>query len=585
MLNGRRETKKRGGCCCSKERSRYSAQFQVSGPGSMLAGPDLRPPPACRSMAQPPSFSSFPGGSSSSNSNSTGEGPTRQQQQQPQSFSSFPQSTHSKRKRDESAKSKSSSSSKRDKESTRHNSDKKRKHESHQLDRDQRRSRPESHSTSTSSKDTRSRPSSHKNTTAQPLSKPSLLQTQLAVYPRRPAATSSTTIISDTAGDPDFTRYGALNASDVPRFRRTGAGRVLGAPVGLRIIKTQRGSKRLLTLLPPNQARRSRYTDQNRIESVSGKHSKVYQLLPGASRTQASIPEDQLCQAPFIHLLEEDIEKPPDPLADPDYRDLGNDPNAGDDASSSSEADSDHLDGQPEDDRHISSVLGQGRSYLDQLTLKNAELSAQVREQPQDIQAWLDFVAHQDVFLSNTRADFALQLDRTAAASSSAHRKSRRKREERRAIAETKLDILAKALSKNKDAADLVRARLRVGEVVWTEEELSKEWERALRKAGFESDNNVLWQDWVAWRTREARAFRVRDEPVDAAQKAIANLKSFPHRLGVFDQTVRCLRSAGALASQSAHISVCAPLNLTYSTSPHVPLQPIMSVPTAHTKL
>lgn len=464
-------------------------------------------------MSEPPTFGSFPSADT---------------QPQP-SFNSFPAFQHDRPPQRDSRKDKHRSRD--DQESSNHrHAHKKRKHES-KSDRPK-----ERHAAATSP----ARPSPSHHSTKSPAVL--LLEGQLTVYPRRSRPTSSTPITSDTAGDPDFTRYGYLSSSDVPKFRRLGAGHVLGAAPGLRIMKAQQGSRRALTLLPSNQASLSRYTDRSQARKLLARTTKIYQLIPNKVPPPDTEFASSSTQAPIVRLLDEDLvdRQPQDPLVEPEYRDLG-------DAPSASGSDSD--DGSEEDDPNNPSVLGKGRSYLDQLTLTNANRSAQVRADPQDVQAWLDFVAHQDVFLSNTRADFGLESDQTgstAAGASRSGKRASREREERRAIAETKLDILAKALSKNKDAVDLVRERLRVGQVLWTAPELHKEWDRALRKAD-QGPSNVLWKDWVDWRASDARGFTVKDSLVQAAEEALRHLNSFQHRLSVFDKVVRCLRASGEL--------------------------------------
>lgn len=443
-------------------------------------------------MSQPPSFTSFPRSQ-----------PSTSHQQQP-SFASFPGPNSSSRPR---------------------------KHKSHEqlVDESSRKKRKHQHQHQHHSAKDRS--SSNKTSPAQ-VKRHEALALQLTVYPRRSSATSTQSIISDTAGDPDFSRYGSLQTSQVPKFRRAGAGRVLGASTGLRIIKSERASRKTLTLLPPNQAHLSRYIDRRNVSKLLDKKRKLYQLLPGQDTSKGKP------YAPFIALLEEDMPPEIDSLDEPEYRHTEAPPSASG-SDSGSEVDNDRP-----------SILGRGVSYLDKLTSRNAELSAATRERPYDIHAWLDFVAHQDVFLSNTRADFDTQPE-------GANRSARRihkERVERRAISETKLDILDKALKLNRSATQLVRERLKIGEDIWTVDELGKEWERSLRKTTMDEENNALWMHWFEWKARDARGFTIRDVLQPAAQEALQNLRSFDHQLHVFDKTMRALRAAGRLSQLSALI-------------------------------
>lgn len=456
-------------------------------------------------MSAPPSFGSFPSVSD---------------QPQP-SFSSFPEppSKPAEFSKREHKKDRSSKRSSKDAEDS---SRKKRKHYESSSSRA---------STSRSDSYSAPRPSSSKH--AQ-----DALQYQLTVYPRRGKATSSTSIISDTQGDPDFSRYGSLSSAEVPRFFRIGSGNVLGAPLGLRIMKAHQGKRKALVLLPSNQARLDRYIDKHQARKLSAKDRKVYQLLPGQERSRDAREADAAAaleaKSSFIGLLDEDIPSPPDPLAEPDFRQLD-----GPLSASESDSDSDH-----EAEGHPDSVLGRAASYLDRLTFKNAELSSHVHSHPQDVQAWLDFVHHQDVFLSNTRAEFGHDLTTGAQGSRTTKRRTR-DREERKAIAETKLDILDKALSKNKGDVELIRERLTTGEAIWTVQELSKEWNRALKKVEGEPEGQVLWRDWVFWRSRDARNFQGNATAYEAACEALKHLRSTNQCLEVFDKAVRCLKQAG----------------------------------------
>lgn len=356
---------------------------------------------------------------------------------------------------------------------------------------------------------------------------PSLIDFDLEEpLPKRLKATDAFPIVIHAQPDHNNLRYGSLHAGDLSRFSRSGQGRVLGLHPSLRIVRSQQGSHRDIAVLPRSQHRLARYTDKN----------SSWRILRNDVKLQTIYPEERATHIRpdvFIGLLEEDlIESDVERSAiDPDYRDLGEARRL----HSPSASGSDHED-EPIDDFPDSS---KGVTTAERIAQRNTELSALCQREPWKPENWLAFVHFQDEYLASSRASF--QSGRTLG-----------ENEERRAIADGKLSILDEAIEVNKRSSgvlDLVKERLRFGEIVWTRSEIQQEWKRALKKYASDDryDQNLL-VDFLLWRKRDGGSFKIRTDYLPQVSKALRAPGLSPlDKVDVFSHSAEVMRQAGVL--------------------------------------
>jgi tetratricopeptide (TPR) repeat protein len=172
---------------------------------------------------------------------------------------------------------------------------------------------------------------------------------------------------------------------------------------------------------------------------------------------------------------------------------------------------------------------------------RHVQLSRRVDEEPANVDAWLALVQHQDLFL----AQDADGLSRT---SSNA---------QKRAVADVKLSIYEKALSKTKGHPlqdRLVSGMMTEGSKVWESQKLAKEWRSVLK--GYPSSLG-LWVRYLNFRQTNFGTFTYENclEVFKDCLNMIRNRETSPHvervRIYVFLRMTTFMREAGF--SEHAH--------------------------------
>ncbi|KAK4703296.1 nuclear exosome regulator NRDE2, partial [Phenoliferia sp. Uapishka_3] len=308
------------------------------------------------------------------------------------------------------------------------------------------------------------------------------------------AASEPRTFYSDRRGDEYNIRYGSLHKGDVPRYRRLGAGRIVGLNSGLRITKESAYTNRGLEVGAHTGYRTPRYTDPRSANYTTSLHTKRLFILSqnkASSTTEDPFLATSTDPARFVKF--EPQQTFPEKLMTlefeegQDYRSIAGMIKPSDfEEEESEEAGDDAFDG-------LGIEGGESRDAY--LKRRNIELDRSLRENPQDEDQWIAFVEFQDeVALSS----FGGSTQRTLSTT------------ERRTTSEIKLSILTRALShpENRASEKLLRAFLNTAAQIWEAKDVLEKWDETLKK---NPDKTGLWIEYVSWRQTTWANFEVRN--------------------------------------------------------------------------
>ncbi|GAA5922599.1 uncharacterized protein JCM15063_003358 [Sporobolomyces koalae] len=307
-------------------------------------------------------------------------------------------------------------------------------------------------------------------------------------------------------GDDLNIAYGGLHRGDVPRYRRDGAGRVLGLNEGLRITRETAYTGRGVEIAPLNRYKTPRYVDPSSARHLNDKNAKRIALLPrrpaqpqilGESPEPGPAPPalvDDSSDAPFIAFGSERSHA--DKLATleheegTEYRSIAGLVDTAD-LGSDSEEDNDL-------DEFGTLGISGGESQDEYLKRRNIELDRALRDDPKNIKGWLDFVDFQDEVAQRSFVGSSLSYKRALS------------HNERTSTAEIKLAILTRALAieGNEDAEPLLLAYLRAAAQVEDPKKVLQRWRDVLRE---HPDLTGLWIEYVSWRQTSWVNFSVKD--------------------------------------------------------------------------
>ncbi|KAI5305786.1 snoRNA-binding rRNA-processing protein utp10 [Ascosphaera pollenicola] len=263
--------------------------------------------------------------------------------------------------------------------------------------------------------------------------------------------------VFDTKGDQYNVVYGSLHQYDVPRYHRTGRGRVLGVPLKYCIDRDSLDGK---TMVLRSHAEMIDDGSARKRQNAAWKQARNITTLYRVRRDTEANAEEEL-QSDFLRLDSEMARKRR---------------RVNDGYSSVSE-----------DEVNYRSIEGKAKASLpadialeSELTpdddasgiaarLRNAELSKQVADHPNDIDAWLALIDHQETLVGTMSVDD----NRVLTAS------------EKRSIADIRLSIYEKALAAV--SAKLPRDRLVLGLLgeggkLWDTKLLAKKWQHYLQQ-------------------------------------------------------------------------------------------------------
>ncbi|QPC74242.1 hypothetical protein HYE68_004994 [Fusarium pseudograminearum] len=280
--------------------------------------------------------------------------------------------------------------------------------------------------------------------------------------------------IIDTKGDPLIIRYGSLDRSQVPAYYRDGYGKVLGTRG--RLVIHRDGPRDQFSLRMPGEGSYA-------FKDKDGLRSKAWRVrsTPLRVRLQDSSAQDEdddfLAVGSSKKRKQDDASESSDD-EQPSYRSIEGKakPRQYDDSDLESETDApaEHVD-------------------LDQnnpLKWKSIQLSRRVKDQPDDIDAWLELANHQDALLRAGE-----DVDHKALEA------------EVHSFAEIKLHMLESALSNVTNPQDRIRVLIplmREGVKVWNSKATTKKW-NDLRED--EDKSFTLWKTHLDFDMSNISAF------------------------------------------------------------------------------
>ncbi|OTB17957.1 hypothetical protein K445DRAFT_315707 [Daldinia sp. EC12] len=273
--------------------------------------------------------------------------------------------------------------------------------------------------------------------------------------------------VYDKRGDSLIRRYGGNNPRDIPNYRRFGFGRVLGADGYMRIDHT--GSRDEFFLLGFRESGSLLGSDRKTLLAKGG-HFKSRPIRVRREQSQNATGSED-----FVPLKTSKKRKR-------DRLDSGD--SSGDEAQVYRS-----IHGKSKRHEHSDSDVEYGsetstgsrdRSADDPVSVKSIELSRKVRDDPEDIFAWLELVDHQDTLLRNSGQD---GRHPTAA--------------EVKSFADIKLSLLEQAYSHATTDLQQETLQLRImkeGLKIWDNTTISKRWSAALEK---HDSNFDLWKEYT----------------------------------------------------------------------------------------
>ncbi|KAK8061192.1 hypothetical protein PG997_015413 [Apiospora hydei] len=296
-----------------------------------------------------------------------------------------------------------------------------------------------------------------------------------------------TTSWSTNAGDPLIRRYGGNNRYDVPAYRRYGRGRILGTDGFIRV--EQLGSRDEFTIRgfydgggggsALNNARKHPLAGSRRAGSevvrVRAEKAATYTGVEDFLPLGGSVPKKR--KRP-----ESDASGASSDEEGPSYRSI-------------------HGKSKPHefsdsDEEYGSDADGEWRArYLDDpIKARTVQLSQHTRQHPEDIDAWLALVDHQDTLLHIKDRDG-----------------QRPTLAEIRSFADIKLSMLEKALSHctSPEQRETLLLRTMVeGAKIWDAKALAKRWEDVVRE---HSSSFAIWKAYVDFRQTSLSGLRYED--------------------------------------------------------------------------
>jgi hypothetical protein len=255
---------------------------------------------------------------------------------------------------------------------------------------------------------------------------------------------SSKPYYSDRRGDPDILRYGTLNRSDIPAYRRFGHGCVLGLSPSQKIDR-ELSSQTKVYMTPATRQRQERL--------LTGKHapkegSRTLRIIQLNDKQSSEYGEDFIAVSSTTRKKRDDNDDSDEETPGLDYLDIQRGSNPPVDPDTQYDSETEDFTAQSE------------------LTKRNSELIRRTRDAPQDIQAWLNFIEHQKAMIAPDRSTAELN-----AAS-------------RQQLADLRIPIYEEALKKFKNDPEnhikLYQGLLKEAQGSWNEGKLSDKWKEVL---------------------------------------------------------------------------------------------------------
>ncbi|KAI0122163.1 DUF1740-domain-containing protein [Daldinia grandis] len=301
---------------------------------------------------------------------------------------------------------------------------------------------------------------------------------KLSRRPSSPEQDRDTFFVYDKQGDSLIRRYGGNDRRDVPNYRRFGFGRILGVDGYMRIDRT--GSRDEFFLLGFRESGSLLGSDRKSLLAKGGRF-KSQPIRVRREQSQTVTGSEDFVPLKALRKRKRGGSEPGDSSSDEGqaYRSIHGK------SKSHEHSDSDV------DYGSEASTGSRDRDADEPTELKTIELSRRVRAHPQDIDAWLELVEHQDTLLRISGQD---GRHPTAA--------------EVKSFADIKLSLLEQAYSHATTDSQREGLQLRVmqeGSKIWDSTTISKRWESALEKHGA---SFKLWREYTNFQQTRLSTFQ-----------------------------------------------------------------------------
>ncbi|KAL5115495.1 hypothetical protein ACEQ8H_006636 [Pleosporales sp. CAS-2024a] len=265
---------------------------------------------------------------------------------------------------------------------------------------------------------------------------------------------------SDRRGDVDIAKYGTLDRYNTPVYRRSGYGYVLGLGLDQKIDR-ERSSHANIYMVPVSGPQQERLLTSKNMPRDDRRTLRIVQSHAGPMSAEG---QDFIVISGSRERRHEDSDGD-EQATDVDYRGIQRDMS------------------QPLDpDTQYVDHLEQGSS-TSETTKKNSALAQRTKEQPEDVQTWLDLIEHQDAMQSPEDSGNEL------------------KDAVRQQLADVRIQICEDALKKVPDMHDnhikLYLVLLQEARRSWTDSKLRAKWQEALSVHGGSARLWLLYLDYV----------------------------------------------------------------------------------------
>ncbi|KAI0117538.1 DUF1740-domain-containing protein [Hypoxylon sp. NC0597] len=325
---------------------------------------------------------------------------------------------------------------------------------------------------------------------------------------------SDALFVYDKRGDPLIRRYGDINRRDIPNYRRFGSGRVLGVDGYVRVDHS--GSREEFSVLGYHESRSLLSSDRKTL-LAKGVYYKSQPVRVGRVQSQTVTGSEDFVPLKSSRKRKRDGSESGDSSGEErqSYRSIyGKSKNH-----EHSDSDVDYASDASTDARDL--------TRDDPTNIRNVELSRRVRDHPEDIDAWLQLVDHQDALLRMNGQD---GRHPTAA--------------EVKSFADIKLSMLEQAYSHATTDSQLKKLQLRImkeGSKIWDAKTLSKRWDEALEKHGTSFE---LWREYTNFQQTRLSTFQYEKikqlyiERLRRLESEASTVESNQDRLEIYEQMI-----------------------------------------------
>lgn len=330
--------------------------------------------------------------------------------------------------------------------------------------------------------------------------------------------------VIDKRGDPLIRKYGGNSRYDVPKYRRYGSGRVLGADGYLRIESL--GSRDVFTIRGFNEGGGS--ADRKSVLGRAGRESARPVRVRKEQAATYTGTEDFLLLRPSKK-RKRGASPGSDASSDqdgPSYRSIHG---------KSKPHEFSDSDEEYESDASGAAAERRQQDLDDPIKAKTMTLSQRVRDHPQDVDAWLALVEHQDTLLRLKD-----------------HNGQKPTQAEIKSFADIKLSMLEKALAQATLPTQQNALRLRImkeGVKIWDSRTIAKKWEELVKDHGANYD---IWRGFVAFKQTDLGTLRYEDVKqlyvarLHYVRAGIANGSgSYGELIAVFTRMLRFIAETG----------------------------------------